>query len=247
MLLVCYNVEGLEEGAKVAEVITALGADVYALQEPGRGPWGRWRMALLIRRTGLRRVAQCGSTALLVAEHVQVGPTAAPSRVALGNAMNRVARTARFTAAAPTRAKRLPRVRPTRQRRRPMARGASMGTVDQIDILVVHLPPGVQDLRLRHLDLVADRWENRDPQLVVGDLNERPGQLSWKRLAEGGLHDMAPDTGPTYPADDPRARIDVVFGSASLRTVRAWVPDDETVRVASDHRPVVVEFERVEE
>ncbi|MCL2424588.1 MAG: endonuclease/exonuclease/phosphatase family protein, partial [Micrococcales bacterium] len=213
--------------------------------EPGRGPWGAWRMQMLLRRTGLRRIAQCASTAILVADHVTVGPFAPRSQVAFLNAMNRVGRTRRF-APAPASTKRLPRVPRAWGRMRPMARGASMATVDGIDLLVVHLPPGAQDLRHRHLDLLSDRWENRDPQLVVGDLNERPGQPSWKRLADGGLHDMAPDTPATYPADKPRARIDVIFGSASLRTVKAWVPDDEIVLAASDHRPLVVELERVE-
>lgn len=243
MRLVSYNVEGLRRGARVARVVQALDADVVALQEPGRGPLGLLRLAVLARRTGLRRVARCGTTALLVAEHVEVAPAVGVVRAGLASTLNRFSRAQRFTHHLPPSGVPLPRGRPTWRRPHPMGRGASIATVDGIGIVVLHLPPDDQPRRLAHLDRIADRWERRDPQLVVGDLNERPGQPAWQRLGES-LRDLAPDAGPTYPTSRPRSRIDAVLGSASLRAVRAWVPDDAEVLAASDHRPVVVELER---
>jgi endonuclease/exonuclease/phosphatase family metal-dependent hydrolase len=242
--LVSYNVEGLRQGAQVARVVRGLEADVVALQEPGRGPLGLVRLAVLARRTGLRRVARCGTTALLVAGHVEVAPAVGVVRAGLVNALNRFGRTNRFTHRQPPSGVQLPRGRPTWRRPHPMGRGASLREVDGIGVVVLHLPPDDQQRRLEHLERIADRWEHRDPQLVVGDLNERPGGPVWLRLT-GTLHDLAPDVGPTYPTPRPRIRIDAVLGSASLRTVRAWVPDDATVLAASDHRPVVVELERI--
>ncbi len=244
MRLVSYNVEGLRQGARVARVLRGLDADVVALQEPGRGPWGLVRLAVLASRTRLRRVARCGTTALLVAGHVEVAPAVGVVRAGLVNTLNRFGRTNRFTHRHPPSGVQLPRGRPTWRRPHPMGRGASIGCVDGVGIVVLHLPPGDQPRRVAHLDRIADRWEHHDPQLVVGDLNERPGGPAWRRLTVS-LHDLAPDAGPTYPAPRPRSRIDAVLGSASLRAVRAWVPDDPEVLVASDHRPVVVELERL--
>lgn len=247
MRLVCYNVEGLRRAAEVARVVKGLDADVVALQEPGRGPLGLVRLAVLARRTGLRRVARCGTTALLVAEHVEVAPAVGIVRGSLVSTLNRIGRTTLVTLRLPRSAVQLPRGRPTWRRPHPMGRGASIATVDGIGIVVLHLPPDDQQMRLVHLDRIADRWEHRDPQLVVGDLNERPGLPAWQRLTDpgsGSLRDLAPDAGPTYPTHRPRSRIDAVLGSASLRAVKAWVPDDAEVLAASDHRPVVVELER---
>ncbi len=244
MRLVSYNVEGLRQGARVARVLQGLEPDVVALQEPGRGLLGLVRLAVLVRRTGLRRVARCGTTALLVADHVAVDPAVGVVRSGFVNTLNRVGRDKRFTLRLPPSGVQLPRGRPTWRRPHPMGRGASIGRVDGIGIVVLHLPPDDQQRRLAHLDLIADRWEHHDPQLVVGDLNERPGQPAWLRLGQF-LHDLAPDVGPTYPTPRPRARIDAVLGSASLRAARAWVPDDAEVLAASDHRPVVVELERL--
>ncbi|MCL2454969.1 MAG: endonuclease/exonuclease/phosphatase family protein [Micrococcales bacterium] len=217
MRFVSYNVEGLRRGAQVAQVLRRLRADVVGLQEPGRGPLGRVRVALLARRTGLRPVVlggPAGTTALLVASHVEV---------------DQVFRL------------RLPRERATWRRPLPMGRGASGATVDGIQVLVLHLPLRASS-RAAHLDLLAGRWGAEGPRVVMGDLNERPGRPSWQRLT-ATLTDLAAGAGSTFPAGTPDVRIDAVLGSSRLRLRRAWVPDDDEAREASDHRPVVVDLE----
>lgn len=70
-------------------------------------------------------------------------------------------------------------------------------------------------------------------QVLLGDLNAPPDapELAplWTRLTDAG------DTGGTYPAQAPTARIDYVAVSPNLRVVRAEVPGT----LASDHRPVL--------
>jgi endonuclease/exonuclease/phosphatase family metal-dependent hydrolase len=54
------------------------------------------------------------------------------------------------------------------------------------------------------------------------------------------MPDLAPDSGPTFPAAAPDRRIDGVFGTAGL-VVRGYeVVAAPGVERASDHRPVLV-------
>ena len=78
------------------------------------------------------------------------------------------------------------------------------------------------------------------PVIVCGDVNEQADAPAMRRLlAETGLHDAgAAGAAPTYPADVPTARIDVLCHSPALRLERCEVVDTR----ASDHRPVVADF-----
>lgn len=102
-----------------------------------------------------------------------------------------------------------------------------------------------------HLGLDADQRESHarqilggllggapGPVVVAGDLNEAEDGAAWRCLA-GSLRELSPP-GATFPAGRPRHRIDVVFGSSSLRVLPAVaVPLDEAdLSAASDHRPV---------
>ncbi|WP_050785723.1 endonuclease/exonuclease/phosphatase family protein [Pedosphaera parvula] len=82
------------------------------------------------------------------------------------------------------------------------------------------------------------------PVIFCGDFNDVPGSPtyeqmsallddSWKLIGEG--------EGWTIPAEKPRRRIDYIWISKKgpIIPLRAWVPASE----ASDHRPLVVEFQ----
>ena len=51
-----------------------------------------------------------------------------------------------------------------------------------------------------------------------------------------------PADGFTFSVTNPRRRIDGVFVDPGLRVVSAEVLDSPDVRIASDHRPVLVEL-----
>ncbi len=86
----------------------------------------------------------------------------------------------------------------------------------------------------------------RDPLIVAGDFNDEPTGQTYA-IMRAALADAwvagrnASVNGFTFPADEPVKRIDYIFyrGSDRLRIGRAWVVET----LASDHRPVVVEFE----
>ncbi len=81
------------------------------------------------------------------------------------------------------------------------------------------------------------------PLIVAGDINETPGEPAWAVLASR-LSDGAASVGagsPTFPATDPRRRIDGVFVDRRLQVTDARVLDGPDVRAGSDHRPVLVE------
>ncbi|MBO3094308.1 endonuclease/exonuclease/phosphatase family protein [Cellulomonas dongxiuzhuiae] len=214
-----YNLRGLrDELDALVDVVRSVRPDVLAVQEPPRGATGRARLRGFAARTGLRVAVGGGgarTTALLVAPYRSVHDAAGL---------------------------RLPwRVGRTR-------RGVATARVDGVRVVVVHLGLRAAE-RGRHVDLVVRRLLRGPdgPVVVAGDLNERPGGPSWAVLAEaaGGLQDAASVAGadqPTYPADVPRVRIDVVLVDHRLPVLDAWVLDDAAVGVASDHRPLVVDL-----
>jgi len=71
-------------------------------------------------------------------------------------------------------------------------------------------------------------------------VNERPGHAAWQAFADSGMRDLAPGSGPTFPARAPDRRIDGVFGTDGLVVRSAEVVSAPGVERASDHRPVLV-------
>jgi endonuclease/exonuclease/phosphatase family metal-dependent hydrolase len=103
--------------------------------------------------------------------------------------------------------------------------------------------------RLRHLDELATFAETHLPEdaplIVGGDLNAVPNSATWQRMQQFGTDAFAAvgvGDGLTYSATAPVRRIDGVFADPRLRPVRAEALDSADIRVASDHRPLVVEY-----
>jgi endonuclease/exonuclease/phosphatase family metal-dependent hydrolase len=92
----------------------------------------------------------------------------------------------------------------------------------------------------RVTDVLAGR---REPVLLGGDLNEGPdGPASgWLRARYWDAFELAgKGGGPTFPAAEPRARIDYLFVSEGMRIRRAWVGEASD---ASDHLPLFAEVD----
>jgi endonuclease/exonuclease/phosphatase family metal-dependent hydrolase len=104
-----------------------------------------------------------------------------------------------------------------------------------------------------HLSLEADRRARevervievagrlRGTVLIGGDLNEKPGGPSWRRLREAGYADHGSKAWPTFPADAPVKRIDalLVRGGAPVSHHGDPGVDDALQARASDHRAVL--------
>jgi endonuclease/exonuclease/phosphatase family metal-dependent hydrolase len=82
----------------------------------------------------------------------------------------------------------------------------------------------------------------RLPTVMMGDLNE------WS-AATGAMRDFrrgytVADTGPSFHARRPVARLDKIMVSPELRILDCGVHDSATARVASDHLPIWATLER---
>jgi len=75
--------------------------------------------------------------------------------------------------------------------------------------------------------------------VLAGDFNEAPGAPAWRAFQAGGLRDLGPESGVTFPARVPRKRIDGILGSPGIAAVEYRVVDHPLVERASDHRPVL--------
>lgn len=212
--LMTYNLKGLKlDRSAAVEVVRTARPDVLGVQEPPRGPAGRWRLRRFGADTGLVPVVNgrgARTTALLVAP----GHTVTEARPV-----------------------RLPwRVGTTR-------RGVSVASVDGVRVVVVHLSlHRVERAEHVDLVVDATvPAPGGSPTVVMGDLNELPAGAAWKRLGEV-LTDVAPDGDPTFPAGAPRKRIDGALVTDDLTVESVHVPDGEAARTGSDHRPVVVDL-----
>jgi endonuclease/exonuclease/phosphatase family metal-dependent hydrolase len=215
--ILSYNVHGLrDDQVALSRLVRHLDPDVVCLQE---GPkYLRWRAkaAALARRCGLLYVAgggTTGGTSLLVALRVDVERSA---EMVLSR--HRLGWPDRGVAAAVVR-----------------RNGARLAVAS------LHLPLH-ESQRLDHARSALEvlRAAGVEHAFAAGDLNERPGHAAWAFLEEQGLRDLAPGSGPTFPAVGPTKRIDGVFATDGLETLEYRVVDGPDAERASDHRPLLV-------
>jgi endonuclease/exonuclease/phosphatase family metal-dependent hydrolase len=82
------------------------------------------------------------------------------------------------------------------------------------------------------------------PSVVAGDFNEQPSGAAWRALSAGRRDAASGPEWPTYPAEAPRLRIDVVLTPPSWQVVPVSpleIADESNLRAATDHRPAVVD------
>ena len=221
MRLLTYNVRSLrDDAAAVARVIRACRPDVAAIQEAPRFWLWRAKRDRLARRSGLVVVTggrPAASNLLLASPDVTVEST--------GNVL--------FTTD--------PRLH---------QRGAALAVLElagaRFALAGTHLDL-VERPRLRHvgelhaaLDAVAPTGM---PTVVAGDMNDVPESATWRLLAQQRVDAVPAGDGFTYSARNPERRIDGVFADPALRIRSAEVIGTPDVMIASDHRPVLVEFE----
>jgi endonuclease/exonuclease/phosphatase family metal-dependent hydrolase len=221
--LLSYNIRSLrDDPAAVVRVIRAAAPDVAIIQEAPR--FLRWQAscAALARRTGLLWIAggrRAGANLLFCTVAVRT--------------------VHRFDI-------------PFSHQPKLHDRGAAAGVLElggvRFAVAGTHLDL-IEGPRLAHLDELADFAAGRlagVPLMMGGDLNAVPGSTTWQRCAGFGVdayQAVGTGDGFTYSATAPVRRIDAVFADPRLRPVRAEVLDSPDIRVASDHRPLLVEYQ----
>jgi endonuclease/exonuclease/phosphatase family metal-dependent hydrolase len=222
MKLLSYNVRSLrDDPAAVVRVIRSATPDVVIVQEAPR--FLRWRAscAALARRSGLLWVSggrRAGANLVLCSMAVRTVEHCSIPFSKLPKLHHRGAAVAVLELAG--------------------ARFAVAGT--HLDL--------IEQPRLVHLDELAEFAAARlggVPLVMGGDLNAVPGSATWQRCERFGVDAysaVGDGDGFTYSSTAPVRRIDAVFADPRLRPVSAEVLDSPDVRLASDHRPLLVEF-----
>jgi endonuclease/exonuclease/phosphatase family metal-dependent hydrolase len=130
------------------------------------------------------------------------------------------------------------------RRRRALRRGIVMGLVRHGGVRLwtaaVHLGLSAQQ-RAEHALVILDLLDGRHPVILGGDLNEDPFGRAAARLADE-LQDAGAGGEPTFPASEPRARIDYIFVAPGIRVERVW-HGNERLWPLSDHLPVLAELD----
>lgn len=134
-------------------------------------------------------------------------------------------------------------------------RGALWLAVDfdgiEVNILNTHLGLVPREQRLQAKALTGKEWLSDprclDPVILVGDFNAtsitRPYQKFLTKLSDGQRHIGLGKPAPTFPSAFPVLRIDHIFCSPRIRVTRVQAAMFPLARVASDHLPLVVDFE----
>jgi endonuclease/exonuclease/phosphatase family metal-dependent hydrolase len=138
------------------------------------------------------------------------------------------------------------------QYRRKKVRGAQLAVVDTphgpVHLVNLHLGLGERERRwqvetLLHHALFRDG--DPHPTLVTGDLNDWRNALGKLHFAPHGFHHATapPSHYRSFPSFLPIASLDKIFYRGDLRADRAHVVRNRLTRRASDHLPVVFEFQ----
>lgn len=127
--------------------------------------------------------------------------------------------------------------------------------IGQIDLVNTHLSPHDEgDARRREVSrIIADAAAHGRAPLIVGDLNDLPGESAPATLAVGGWRDSWVDEGgaTNWSAGRrvgrrPDQRLDYVFVPADWQVLRAWVVAEparlDWFATLSDHVPLCVEL-----
>ena len=223
--LLSYNIRALRDDAgAVARVIRAAAPDVVCIQEAPRFLRWRSRCAALARHSGLVVVG---------------GGRPAGSNLVLSTLAVTVESSADVLFSKD----------PRLHQRGTAIASLRLGTA-RFAVAGIHLDLR-EGPRLRHVrelhDAIDRHVEAGVPAVVAGDVNDLPGSLVWTALAGRGadahLAAGAADVGLTYSALNPVRRIDGVFVDPRVAVRSSEVLDSPDVRLASDHRPLLVELD----
>ena len=120
-----------------------------------------------------------------------------------------------------------------------------------INVLTTHLGLVPREQRLQAAALVGKEWlghpDCKGPTLLAGDFNAtsitRPYQTLARNHADCQRQLGLKPTLKTFPSGFPAIRIDHVFVSPEIRITGVRAPFSPLSRMASDHLPLVVDFE----
>lgn len=221
--------------ARIAEVIASQNADIVALQEVdiGRKRSGRVDQADVIARELGMRIHFHSALRVMEEKYGDAILTPHPSREIHSGMLPNAIR------------------RPNLERRGALWAEVEIGG-HRLQVINTHLGLLAHERRAQIDALFGVEWLDHpdcaDPLILTGDMNAVPRSRAYRRLA-ARLTDAQRVNGasarpqPTFPALMPLLRLDHVMVSRSIRVTRAEVVRTAVSRLASDHLPLVVDFE----
>lgn len=227
----CRGSDRRHDPQRIAEVIAASGADVIALQELDVGR----------KRSGGVDQAEAIAAHLKMRSHFH--PALHVEEERYGDAiLTTLPSTLHRAAALPSRGE---------------PRGALWLEIEldgqRMQIFNTHFGLSSAERTLQAETLLGPGWIGhercrRAPVALLGDFNAVPSSRAFQRLSER-LSVAAPRLDgrwrATFPARLPLLRLDHVFHNDRLRPIASRVIDTPLARKASDHLPIVVDFELV--
>ncbi len=232
----CLGLDGRLDVARVADVIARQAPDIVALQEVDVGRARTGGVDQAHRLAERLRMAFRFNAALKIEEELygEAILTALPERLVQAGPLPGHPR--------------IPRLEP---------RGALWVSVElpgggELQVVNTHLGLVPREQREQAASLAGGHWlkgpARRDPLLLVGDFNATAATAvfriltrnlrdAWRLRPRGGLRIS------TFPSAMPVVRIDHVLVSGGIRITAMSAPADSQARVASDHLPLVVDFE----
>ncbi|MBV9994058.1 MAG: endonuclease/exonuclease/phosphatase family protein [Caulobacteraceae bacterium] len=230
----CVGTDRRLDVDRVAAVIAAQEPDIVALQEVDVGR----------ARTG--GVDQAVAIAERLGMSSRFNATIRVEEEAYGDALL-TALPERLVKAAPLPGyRRLPQLEP---------RGALWVAVKlgqaELQVINTHLGLVPREQQLQAQALVGHEWlahpEHRHPTILLGDFNAGVRTAVYRsfvhRLQDARRAAEHRPRAATFPSRMPFGRIDHVFVSEGVRVRSVYVPDDRLARKASDHLPLVVDFD----
>ena len=133
-------------------------------------------------------------------------------------------------------------------------RGAILVDIDlkgqRLQVLNTHLGLAPHEQKGQTAALIGPEWlagkHRRDPIIMLGDFNATPRYAAYRALA-AALPDARGTEmvgrAPTFPSRLPMLAIDHVFVSKGIKVTAAHALTAPLTRLASDHLPLVVDFE----
>jgi len=229
----CVGVDGRLSPERIAEVIASCQADIVALQE------------LDVRRPRTGGVDQAHLIARELKMEMHFHAAVQVLEELYGDAILSTLPLRQVKAAALPRARRWPRVEP---------RGALWSSIDtggaQLQVINTHLSLLRRERFAQVQALLGPEWLGRHgggPVILLGDFNAGPSSRSYRALASR-LMDAQALVRPTrrqatFPARAPFRCIDHVFVDQRVAVLAASAIRTPLARVASDHLPLIVDFQ----
>ena len=121
----------------------------------------------------------------------------------------------------------------------------------EVQILNTHLGLVPREQQIQARALAGPDWlessSRKDPLILLGDFNAAPPAMVYRTFAAKltPARRAAPRRWPTptFPSPMPMLSIDHLFVSDGIKVLAVRAPDDSLARVASDHLPLVMDFD----